>query len=106
MARTLITAPTSARRGEVITLRTLIAHPMETGYRVDAAGRVVARNIIRRFRCRYNGETVFAAELFAAVAANPLLEFSTVATESGVLEFSWEGDNGFAQSELVNLLVT
>lgn len=106
MARTLISAPTTARRGEVITLRTLIAHPMETGYRVDSSGRIVARNIIRHFSCRYNGETVFAAALHAAIAANPLVEFCTVATESGTLEFSWEGDNGFAQSEVVNLIVT
>jgi sulfur-oxidizing protein SoxZ len=106
MARTLITAPSTARRGDVITVRTLIAHPMETGYRVDSGGRVVPRNIIRRFDCRYNGETVFAAELHAAIAANPLIEFSTVATESGTLEFSWEGDNGFAHAEVRNLLVT
>lgn len=106
MARTLITAPSTARRGDIITLRTLIAHPMETGYRVDANGAVVPRNIIRRFRCRYNGETVFAAELHAAIAANPLLEFGTVAVESGTLEFIWEGDNGFAQAEVVKLLVS
>lgn len=106
MARTLITCPSAARRGEVIEIRTLIAHPMESGYRVDAQGRVLPRDIIRRFRCHYNGERVFAAELFAAIAANPLIEFSTVATESGTLEFTWEGDNGFAHTESVSLAVT
>ena len=106
MARTLITVAPTARRGEVIEIRTLIAHAMETGYRVDAEGRVLPRDIIRRFSCRYNGERIFGAELFAAIAANPLIEFSTVATQSGTLEFSWEGDNGFAHTEVVNLRVT
>ena len=106
MARALITVPPTARRGEVIEIRTLIAHAMETGYRVDAEGRVLPRDIIRRFSCRYNGERIFGAELFAAIAANPLIEFSTVATQSGTLEFSWEGDNGFAHTEVVNLRVT
>ena len=106
MARTLITVPTTARRGEIITLRTLIAHPMETGYRPDAEGRLVPRDLIRRLVCRYNGEIVFSAELFAAIAANPFVEFSTVALDSGELAFSWEGDRGFAQIEVVKLRVT
>lgn len=106
MARTLIHMPSSARRGEVIQIRTLIGHAMETGYRVDAQGQLVPRDIIRRFTCRYNGEPVFAAELFAAIAANPFIEFSTVALDSGILTFEWEGDNSFVHRESVALRVT
>ncbi|HEY8356880.1 MAG TPA: thiosulfate oxidation carrier complex protein SoxZ [Ramlibacter sp.] len=106
MARTLIQAPATARRGEVIELRALIAHPMETGYRPGADGRVLPRDIVRRFACRYNGEVVFAAELHAAIAANPYLAFHAVAGESGTLEFEWTGDQGFSQVERRTLQVT
>lgn len=106
MARTLITVPTSARRGEIIEIRTLIAHPMETGHRVDVDGRVLPRDILRRFVCRYDGETVFEATLHPAIAANPYLVFTTRATVSGTLTFSWEGDHGFAQTDSVALTVT
>lgn len=106
MARAIITVPRSARRGETIAVRTLIAHPMETGFRPGEDGRVLPRDVIRRFSCHYNGELVFAAELFPAVAANPLVSFFTVATESGTLRFTWEGDNGFAQTESVSITVT
>lgn len=99
MARAIIEAPASARPGEVIAVRVLIAHPMETGYRPGADGRVLPRDIIRRFTCRYNGEVVFSAELAPAIAANPYLSFHVAATESGTLEFEWQGDNGFAQVE-------
>ena len=105
MARTLIQVPARAARGEAIELRVLIAHPMETGYRPGADGRVLPRDILRRFTCRYNGETVFAAEFYPAIAANPYLAFYTVATESGTLEFEWTGDNGFAQVERRTLQV-
>jgi sulfur-oxidizing protein SoxZ len=105
MARTLITMPKTAAKGEIIEVRTLIAHPMETGYRHGDDGRPLPRNLIRRFTCRFEGETVFSAELFPAVAANPLISFFTVATQSGTMTFSWEGDNGFAQSESVALTV-
>jgi sulfur-oxidizing protein SoxZ len=106
MTRTLITVPPTAKRGEVIELRTLIAHVMETGFRPDANGQVKPRNLINRFVCRFNDELVCSAELYPAVAANPYLAFTMVATESGTLSFSWEGDNGFAQTESVALTVT
>lgn len=99
MVRTLITAPSSARRGEVITLRVLLQHPMESGFRVGADGQLLPRDIVRRFSCSYNGERVIAVELFAAIAANPYLEFSALALDSGTLDFAWEGDHGFRHRE-------
>ena len=106
MARTLIDLPASAKRGDVIEIKATIGHPMETGYRAGEDGKVLPRNIIRKFTCRYNGEVVFSADLFAAVAANPYLAFHTVALESGTLALTWEGDNGFSQTENVKLTVT
>ena len=106
MPRALITLPGTAKRGEVIEIRTLINHPMETGYRRDSDGQPLPRDLIRRFACRYDGEFVITAELHAAVAANPYLAFHTVATSSGVLSFTWEGDNGFTQTESRSIVVT
>ncbi|MBK1657489.1 thiosulfate oxidation carrier complex protein SoxZ [Paracraurococcus ruber] len=99
MVRTLLRVPATARSGEVIEIRTLIAHPMETGFRPGADGTVQPRDIIRRFTCRFNNREVFAAELHPAVAANPYLTFTLRVEESGILAFTWEGDNGFSQTE-------
>lgn len=79
---------------------------METGFRPGEDGKILPRNIIQRFSCKYNDETVFSAELFSAVSANPYIAFHTVATESGSLVLSWEGDNGFTQTESISLTVT
>lgn len=106
MARTLLTIPKTAQRGEVIEIRTLIAHKMDPGYLPDSQGQRIPRDIIQRFACRYNGEQVFSAELFPAVSANPYLVFYLVAAESGTLEFEWQGDNGFTQTERVPITVT
>ena len=105
MARALINMPRTARRGEVIEIKALIAHPMESGYRADAEGRPLPADIVRRFTARYDGEVVFSAELFPAIASNPYLAFFTVATASGTLSFTWEGDKGFTQTESVSLSV-
>ena len=105
MARTLINAPQSARRGEVIEIRATIGHPMETGFRPDENGKILPRNIIKKFSCRYNGDVVFSAEMYSAVSANPYLAFHTLAIESGTLTLTWEGDGGFSQTETLTLTV-
>ena len=105
MARALINAPAKAKRGEVIEIKTLISHEMEPGYRTDNTGKLKPRDIITDFVCKYNGEEIFRAELFPAIAANPFLTFFTVVTESGTLNFEWTGDNGFSATESVNITV-
>jgi sulfur-oxidizing protein SoxZ len=105
MARTLINVPARAMRGEVIELKTLIAHPMESGYRVGTNGALIPRDIITLFTCTYNGEEIFRAELSPAIAANRFIAFFTTAAESGTLAFRWTGDNGFSITETAPITV-
>jgi sulfur-oxidizing protein SoxZ len=106
MPQALITVPKTARRGDVLEIKTLIQHPMETGYRAGPDGRVLPRDIITSFTCTYAGAEVFRAELFPAMSANPFIAFTTVATESGQLVFRWKGDKGFEHVETVTIAVT
>lgn len=108
--RTLLRLPPSPKAGAVIELSALIAHPMETGYRVDAEGKPLPRDIIRRFSCLFEApgaapELWFSAELHPAIAANPYLAFSAVAQRSGRLRFTWEGDRGFRHEETAELVL-
>jgi sulfur-oxidizing protein SoxZ len=105
MASALINVPARARRGEIIEIKTLMSHIMETGYRHTAEGEVVPRDIITGFTCRYNGTEIFRADLFPAIAANPFISFFTVATESGKFEFEWIGDKGFAATASASITV-
>jgi sulfur-oxidizing protein SoxZ len=96
VTRALVHVPAIAKRGEIIEVKTLIAHPMETGYRVGYNGALLPRDIITLYVATYNGAEVFRAELSPAIAANPFISFFTVATESGTIAFQWTGDNGFS----------
>ena len=98
--------PKQARRGEVIEIRIVIQHVMETGYRRDNFGRAIAKNVINAFTARYNGAIIFSAELGSGIAANPALSFFTVADTSGELAFDWVDDEGRTGSERVRLTVT
>lgn len=99
MARAMVSVPSAAKKGQIIEIKALVGHVMETGFRHTDLGGIIPRDIIRLFTCTYNGEEVFRADFHPAVAANPLIEFSTIATESGRLEFRWTGDNGFDAGE-------
>lgn len=103
--RALVRLPATARPGEVVEVRLLLQHPMETGFRPGADGRTVPRNIVTRVEAHFEGERVFAADLFPAIAANPYLAFPLRAVKSGTLVVSLEGDNGLAQRETAVLTV-
>jgi len=105
MARALINVPQKAKSGQVIEIKTLISHIMETGFRHDNVGKPIPRNIITTFVARYNGEEIFRADLFPAIAANPFVSFHTVATESGTIDFEWTGDNGFHETGSAKITV-
>jgi sulfur-oxidizing protein SoxZ len=90
----------------VVEVRLLLQHPIETGFRPGADGRTVPRNIVRRVEAHFEGERVFAADLFPAIAANPYLAFTLRATKTGTLTVSIEGDKGLAQRETAVLTVT
>lgn len=105
MGRALIHLPSTAKRGEIIEIKTLISHPMETGYRIGVTGAPIPRDIINDFVCTYNGEQVFRATLFPAIAANPYISFYTVATASGTLAFSWTDQHGATQVESAEIKV-
>ena len=98
MPSALINVPAKAKRGEIIEIKTLMSHVMETGYRRTASGELVPRDIITSFACRYNDVEIFRADLYPAIAANPFISFFTVATESGTFDFSWIGDQGFGET--------
>ena len=98
MTTALINVPKKAKRGDVIEIKTLMSHIMETGYRHTTSGQIVPRDIITSFACRYNGEEIFRADLFPATAANPFISFFTIATESGKFDFEWIGDRGFSET--------
>ena len=105
MVSALINVPKKAGRGDIIEIKTLMSHIMETGFRHTAAGEIVPRDIITSFTCRYNGVEVFRADLFPAISANPFIAFFITATESGTFEFSWIGDRGFSETASASITV-
>jgi sulfur-oxidizing protein SoxZ len=105
MQRPRIRLPDSARVGEVIEIKTLINHVMETGQRRESDGKLIPRMIVHSFTASFAGAEVFRAELHPGIAANPYLVFFLRVPGPGELELTWSDDSGASISEKVRLNV-
>jgi sulfur-oxidizing protein SoxZ len=89
-----VKVPKSAKAGEVVTIKTLISHPMESGQRKDNDGKVIPREIINRFTCDFEGTNVIDVTLEPAISTNPYVEFDAKVDKSGTFKFTWYDDDG------------
>ena len=103
--RVRIAVPATAKRGEVLELKTLITHPMDNGFMFSRDGERIPRHIIHRFEALYNGALVFRADWHEAISTNPFISFHTVADESGRIEFRWYDDDGAVYTESADIEV-
>lgn len=100
-----IRLPESTRVGDVIEVRTLISHIMETGQRKGADGQTIARDIVHTFAARYAGREFFKAALHPGTSANPYLAFFFRVPGPGEFEFTWLDDAGTQVVEKTKLNV-
>jgi sulfur-oxidizing protein SoxZ len=89
-----IQLPAEAKKGQVIEIKTLIAHAMETGLRRDQSGHIIPRKIINRFTCEFNGKPLFSANFEPAISPNPYVKFTARVDKSGTFRFAWFDDDG------------
>jgi sulfur-oxidizing protein SoxZ len=100
-----VRVPRDATAGEIITIKTLISHPMESGQRKDSDGNTIPRSIINRFTCTFNGETVIDVALDPAISTNPYFEFQAIVPASGTFEFTWYDDDGDIYTDTQDIAV-
>ncbi len=83
----------SPKKGEIVIVRAMVQHPMETGFRKQASGELIPRKIINKFDAALNGKPVISWHLETGVAPNPYLEFRFKAEEAGELKMIWVDDD-------------
>lgn len=83
-----------ASKGDIVEVKALVSHVMETGLRKDANGNPIPRKILNNFTCTVNGKQVFSADFETAISANPYIQFKFRAEESGPVVLTWTDDDG------------
>ncbi len=93
-AKPRVKTPKSAKAGEVVTIKALISHTMESGQRKGSDGQLIPRSIINRFTCELNGVNVVDVAIDPAVSTNPYFEFDAKVDAAGEFKFTWYDDDG------------
>ena len=89
-----LSIPDTITKGEIIELKAMIRHDMESGYRIDVEGSNIPRLILKHFECRLDDDVIFSADFHPGVSANPLIKFFMRADRSGTLTFTWTEQTG------------
>ncbi len=106
MAKPRVKVPKKAKKGEIIKIKTLIKHKMETGRRKNKkTGKPIPRKIINKFTATFDGVPVFTMILEPSVSANPFIQFNMRAEKSGEFLFEWTDDDGKVYSKKAKLTV-
>lgn len=98
--------PTTAKAGEVLEVKSLISHEMESGQRKDKDGNTVPRKIIKQFTAYFNDKEIMRIDLHPAISANPFQAFYVKATETGTFRFEWLDDDGSVYKAEQKITVT
>ena len=76
-------------------VRVLMTHPMETGQRKDADGKIIPLHFIQNVTVKVNGKTVMEGEISQAVSRNPVFSFRIKGGAKGdKIEVSWLDNQG------------
>ncbi|MBF0418980.1 MAG: thiosulfate oxidation carrier complex protein SoxZ [Magnetococcales bacterium] len=97
---------TPVKKGEMVNIKTMIQHPMESGLRKDKeSGETVPAHFIVSVKAVYNGKPVLDAVWTGAVSKNPYLGFTLRAEKTGPVEVIWKDDKGqeFKASETITV---
>ena len=104
--RRRLKVPETAKKGEIIEVRCLAEHVMQTGRRRNPdTGELIPRFLIERCECHYNGQLVFSADWFNGVATNPYLRFKLKAVETGTIEITWIESDGVKTAASAEIVV-
>lgn len=106
MSKPRVKVPKKAKAGDVVEIKALIKHVMETGFRKDKkTGKKIPQKIINKFEVTFDGKPVFSADMAPSVSANPYFSFFMKAEKSGKVVFKWTEDTGKTWSAEKDLTV-
>ncbi len=101
-----VRVPKTAKKGDIVTIKTLISHKMESGRRKDKnTGELIPQKIIDQFTCTFNGKQFITSKWYGSISENPYMAFTIRAEESGEFEFTWKDQDGSIYSKKATMAV-
>ncbi len=102
----IMRAPSHAKKGEIIEVRSLIRSPESTGFQKNKQGRIIPAHFIQTVTVTFNGKPVSHFDLGTAISKDPYLAFRMKAEKSGSLKMVWKDNKGGRWSATAHITVT
>jgi len=87
------------KRGELVDVKCLLSHPMETGNRKDKkTGKKIPAHFIQELTVEANGKKIVGGNINAAVSKNPYFRFKYKGDKGDKVKISWKDNKGNTSS--------
>ncbi|MFZ3065189.1 MAG: thiosulfate oxidation carrier complex protein SoxZ [Nitrospirota bacterium] len=105
IGKIMIKVPSAIKKGDVIPVKAMVVHPMETGQRKDSKTQnLIPEHYINDVKVYYGSDLVTSMEWGIAVSTNPFITFYLKADKAAPLKMSFKDNKGgsFEQTVQIN----
>ncbi len=104
IGRIKVRIPQSISKGEVISIKALITHPMDTGLIKDKkTGQIIPAHYINAVDVYYGGTHITHCDWTYAVSTNPFMAFYIKADKAAPLKIVYKDNKGGVWEETVQI---
>jgi sulfur-oxidizing protein SoxZ len=98
-----IKVPDRISRGDLITVNSIVAHPMDTGFFRDAEGDPIPAYFIKQVVVTYGGNEVARFEWTSGISRDPVVSFTLKAEREAPLTMTWTDNQGATFKHSINI---
>jgi sulfur-oxidizing protein SoxZ len=98
-----IKVPDRISRGDLITVNSIVTHPMDTGFFRDAEGDPIPAYFIKQVVITYGGQEVARFEWTSGISRDPVVSFTLKAEREGPLTMTWRDNKDATFKQSVNI---
>jgi sulfur-oxidizing protein SoxZ len=98
-----IKVPDQIKKGDLITVNSIISHPMDTGFFRTAEGAPIPAYFIRQVVVTYGDREVARFEWTSGISKNPVVSFTLKTEQEAPLSMVWIDNHGAVYKQSINI---
>jgi thiosulfate oxidation carrier complex protein SoxZ len=98
-----IRVPDRIKRGDLITVNSIVSHPMDTGFFRTTEGDPIPAYFIKHVLVTYGGQEVARFEWTSGISRDPVVSYTLLADKEAPLTMVWTDNKGATFRQSVNI---
>jgi sulfur-oxidizing protein SoxZ len=101
-----IRLPDRIAKGDVITVNSIVSHPMDTGFFRTREGDPIPAYFVNEVVITYGGDEVARFEWTSGISRDPVVSFTLRADREAPLAMTWKDNKGGVYSQSADIAFT